>query len=366
MTPAMLIKADIQKQLNSFRLDVQFEERGNRIGILGASGCGKSMTLKSIAGIVTPETGHIQVGDRILYASASSQRKRVNLRPQERRIGYLFQNYALFPTMTVEENIAAGLRGDQESRKKRVTEMVQRFRLTGLEKQLPASLSGGQQQRVALARLLACEPEMILLDEPFSAMDSYLRDQLQQQLTELLKDYEGTVILVSHNRDEIYRFCDRLLVMDEGRILIHGDTKELFRNPQIKRAARLTGCKNFTNIIRIDGHHAYLTDWGTEVFTEKEIPEQAVCMGYRAHEFLPVWAEDNPGLVKNAFRTEVTGYAELPFERNFYLHPQGERQPDNPRRICWYAQELLWPELDKKGIPQYLQMREKDMLFLRE
>lgn len=359
----MQIKVAIRKQLNSFPLDVHFEESGNRIGILGASGCGKSMTLKSIAGIVTPEQGHIQAGGRILFHVEKGHRKGTDLRPQDRRIGYLFQNYALFPTMTVEENIAAGLKGTREEKRQRVSEMVTRFRLDGLEKQLPASLSGGQQQRVALARLMACGPEMILLDEPFSAMDAYLRDQLQQQLSELLKDYAGTVILVSHNRDEIYRFCDRLLIMDEGRILTHGDTREIFRNPQIKKAARLTGCKNFTDLERADAHTAYLTDWGVELHTEREIPEGTVCMGYRAHEFVPVWEEDAP---RNSFRVEASGYAELPFERNYYLKPQGRRQPDNPRRICWYAQELLWPELDAKGLPRHLQMREKDMLFLRE
>ena len=358
----MYIRVDIRKQLNSFPLDVHFEETGNRIGILGASGCGKSMTLRSIAGIVTPEHGHIQIGGRVLF-HAAGRKKGTDLRPQERRIGYLFQNYALFPTMTVEENIAAGLKGTKEQKQRKVAEMVNRFRLEGLEKQLPASLSGGQQQRTALARLMAYEPEMILLDEPFSAMDSYLRDQLQQQLSELLKDYGGTVILVSHNRDEIYRFCDRLLIMDEGKILSRGDTKELFRDPQIKKAARLTGCKNFTDLKRKDAHTAYLTDWGVELHTEREIPEGTTCMGYRAHEFVPVWEGTAPP--RGGFRVEVSGYAELPFERNYYLRPQGERQPDNPRRICWYAQEPLWPELDEKGIPRYLQMREKNMLFLR-
>lgn len=390
----MGVSVDIEKKLNSFRLDVHFEESRNRIGILGASGCGKSMTLKSIAGVVTPDKGRIRVGGRVLFDTETAG-KRCNLRPQERRIGYLFQNYALFPTMTVEENIGAGLKGSKEARRQRVAEMVGRFRLKGLEKQLPASLSGGQQQRTALARLMAYEPDMILLDEPFSAMDSNLRDQLQQQMTELLKEYEGTVILVSHNRDEIYRFCSSLLIMEEGRIVAHGDTKEVFRDPQTKKAARMTGCKNFTDVKRTDAHSAFLTDWGVELHTQREIPEGTVCMGYRAHEFIPVWtgtagaeghggdsfrsgergnkqsgaspaAPDLKDVPLNSFRVEVTGTAELPFERNFYLEPQGQRQDGNPRRICWYAQEPLWPELDKKGLPQYLQLREKDMLFLRE
>lgn len=360
----MAVRVDIEKKLNSFLLDVHFEETRNRIGILGASGCGKSMTLKSIAGIVTPDRGRIQAGDRVFFDTETKGKPR-SLRPQDRRIGYLFQNYALFPTMTVEENIGAGLKGDKAARRQRVAEMIDRFRLKGLEKQFPSSLSGGQQQRTALARLMAYEPEMILLDEPFSAMDSNLRDQLQQQMAELLKEYEGTVILVSHNRDEIYRFCDSLLIMEEGKIVAHGETKEVFRNPQTKKAARMTGCKNFTDLKRVNSHTAVLTDWGVGLHTQREIPEGTTCLGYRAHEFIPVWTEPGAETPPNSFRVEITGTAELPFERNFYLEPQGEKQEDNPRRICWYVQELLWPELDSKGLPQYLQLRERDMLFLR-
>ena len=160
------------------------------------------MTLKSIAGIISPDAGTIRIGEQIVFDSG----KKINVKPQNRRAGYLFQNYALFPNMTVEQNIAAGLSGSREEKRKRVREMVGKFQLDGLERRLPGELSGGQQQRTALARIMAYKPEIILLDEPFSALDIYLKDNLQREMENMLKDYEGTVILVSHDRDEVYRF----------------------------------------------------------------------------------------------------------------------------------------------------------------
>ena len=244
----MAVTVEIKKKLDNFRLDISFRSDARRIGILGASGCGKSMTLKSIAGIELPDEGHIEVEGRTFF----DKEKKINLKPQLRNVGYLFQNYALFPTMTVEKNIAAGLKGSRQEKEARVREMVEKFRLQGLEKRLPGQLSGGQQQRAALARIMAYEPEMILLDEPFSALDMYLKDQLQRELAEMLEDYGGTVIMVSHNRDEVYRFSEELLVIDQGKIEVAGETKEIFRNPVSREAARLTGCKNFSKARRID------------------------------------------------------------------------------------------------------------------
>ena len=248
----MGIKVDIKRKLGEFSLDIHFQTESKRIGILGASGCGKSMTLKSIAGIETPDFGMIQIDDKVLFDSAN----KVDLKPQKRNVGYLFQNYALFPTMTVAKNIAAGLKGSKEEKQKKVQEMIEKFELTGLADRLPGQLSGGQQQRVALARIMAYEPDVILLDEPFSALDVFLKDRLQQELIEMLKDYEGTVIMVSHSRDEIYRFSEELLIMDQGKPVIYGETKEIFAKPVYKEAAKLTGCKNFSRIKRVDVHTA--------------------------------------------------------------------------------------------------------------
>ena len=343
----MSIEVQIRKKLGSFLLDISFQSRARRIGILGASGCGKSMTLKSIAGIETPDEGCIEVEGHTLF----DRERRVNLKPQKRNVGYLFQNYALFPTMTVEKNIAAGLEGSRQEKEARVREMVKKFQLEGLEKRLPGQLSGGQQQRVALARIMAYEPDVILLDEPFSALDMYLKDRLQQELMEMLADYKGTVIMVSHNRDELYRFSGELLVIDEGHIAAAGETKELFRNPVSREAARLTGCKNFSRVRRVDAHTAEASDWGVTLRTTREIPEDTRWFGYRAHDFVPIWGEAG----ENMLRFDMESSALLPFERNYYLRPG----------ICWFVQRERIEELDERGLPDYVLFREDKILFLK-
>ena len=215
---SLRLGVEIKKKLKEFDLDISFSAGKGCLGILGPSGCGKSMTLKSIAGIVTPDSGRIALqyakgeaaGGRVLYDSAL----KINEKPQMRRVGYLFQNYALFPNMSVEENIAAGLKG-MEKKKAKVGEMIERFRLTGLEKRYPGQLSGGQQQRVALARILAYEPEALLLDEPFSAMDTYLREGLRLELSKVLADYDGVSVMVTHDRDEAFQLCKNIMLLDK-------------------------------------------------------------------------------------------------------------------------------------------------------
>ena len=215
---SLQLGVEIKKKLKEFDLDISFSAGKGCLGILGPSGCGKSMTLKSIAGIVTPDSGRIALqyakgeaaGGRVLYDSAL----KINEKPQMRRVGYLFQNYALFPNMSVEENIAAGLKG-MEKKKAKVGEMIERFRLTGLEKRYPGQLSGGQQQRVALARILAYEPEALLLDEPFSAMDTYLREGLRLELSKVLADYDGVSVMVTHDRDEAFQLCKNIMLLDK-------------------------------------------------------------------------------------------------------------------------------------------------------
>ena len=365
----MSIKVQIQRKLDSFLLDISFQSECRRIGILGASGCGKSMTLKSIAGIETPDQGHIEAEGRTLFDRAD----RINLKPQKRNVGYLFQNYALFPTMTVEKNIAAGLKGSRQENEVRLREMVKKFQLQGLEKRLPGQLSGGQQQRVALARIMAYEPDVILLDEPFSALDMYLKDRLQQELMDMLADYRGTVIMVSHNRDELYRFSEELLIIDQGHIAAAGETKELFRNPVSREAARLTGCKNFSRARRVDAHTVEAEDWGITLHAKGEIPEDVQWLGYRAHDFVPVWGERG----ENMLRFDLESSALLPFERNYYLRPENSAgyiesgaaadtdYHQEAQNICWFVQREKIEELDAKGFPNYLLFKEDRILFLK-
>lgn len=360
----MGIAIDIQKKLGEFQLAIKLKSEASRIGILGASGCGKSMTLKSIAGIETPDSGYIRIEEEVLFDSTQKR----NVKPQQRKVGYLFQNYALFPHMTVEQNIAAGLRGSKEENAERVREMIGKFRLQGLEKHLPGQLSGGQQQRTALARIMAYEPRVILLDEPFSALDGFLKDRLQLEMEEMLKDYRGTVIMVSHSRDEVYRFCEELVILDRGRVVVSGETRDLFANPRYREAARLTGCKNFSDIRRIDAHTAELTDWGICLHTKEVIPEACTAIGYRAHDFVPVWGEK----VENCLKVQVKSCAEMPFEVQYYLEPEhtsgksagvGDASAGE-QVICWFVQRDLLPLVEEKGTPDYLQLREEHCMFL--
>ncbi|MBO4819558.1 MAG: ATP-binding cassette domain-containing protein [Firmicutes bacterium] len=238
----MSLVVDIEKKLGSFTLSAQFETGSETMALLGASGCGKSVTLKCIAGIMTPDRGRIELDGRVLFDSE----KHIDLSPQQRRVGYLFQQYALFPNMTVLQNIMCGVRsGTKEDKKKKALENIRIFQLEGLEDKHPMQLSGGQQQRVALARIMASEPSVILLDEPFSALDSFLKWNLELEMSDLLVSFKGPIIWVSHDLGECYRNCDRVCVMEDGVTGDVTDMDTLLSHPQTKAAARLIGCRNF-------------------------------------------------------------------------------------------------------------------------
>ena len=226
----MAVSVDIEKKLHGFTLKVKLESDGSPMGILGASGSGKSMTLRCIAGIQTPDSGRIVVNDKVLFDSE----KKINLKPQERKVGYLFQNYALFPTMTVEKNIACGYRGDKKHLKAKVADYIERYQLNGLEKRYPGQLSGGQQQRVAIARALATDPEIIYFDEPTSALDPELTDEVLEVMRQLAQ--EGmTMVVVTHEMNFAREVSDRVIFMADGVIQEEGTPEQIFNNPQNAR-----------------------------------------------------------------------------------------------------------------------------------
>lgn len=350
----MELRARLRHKFDNFELDMDLFTCSDRVGILGASGAGKSMTLKMLAGILSPKEGMISLNGTVFLDT----KKRINVRPQKRRTGYLFQNYALFPSMTVEENIGAGIKGNSPQKKRIVAGMIERFRLKGLEKQVPAELSGGQQQRVALARILACSPDMILLDEPFSALDIHLKDRMQRELLIQLEDFPGPVFMVSHSRDEIYRFSDEILILDKGRIIAQGPKKEVFTKPASKTAAALTGCKNFSGARRIDDHSLWADSWGVTINTKKILPERLHFIGYRAHDFIPVWGEAK----ENCIPFLLERKDELPFEENYYICPNRENYgPED--MISWFVQRNLWDVLNQRGLPDYLKIDEEKLLI---
>lgn len=377
----MGLAVNIEKRLGDFHLNISFRSDARRIGILGPSGCGKSLTLRSIAGIEQPDRGRIEIGlpagcdeksghsetGRVLFDA----NRRINLKPQKRNVGYMFQNYALFPTMTVAQNIAAGLKLPRGQREDRVREMLDRFHLQGLEKHLPGQLSGGQQQRVALARIMAYQPDLILLDEPFSALDQHLKERLQHEMLTMLEDYPGQVIMVSHSRDELYRFAQELVILDEGAVLARGETRFLFDDPGTIAVARMTGCKNFSAAQPLDGHTLRLTDWGTDLHLEQEVAPDVTAIGYRAHFFEPVWGARR----ENCIPFQLAGVDELPFERRYYIVPAGPGIAPSPEapsvtpieadQICWFVQDNERRALDGKPAPDFLQLREEAVMLLR-
>ena len=340
------LKVNIQKELNEFDLEVAFELKNKRLGILGPSGCGKSMTLKSIAGIVDPDNGVISLTTNEKTTYFDSKNK-INLKPQDRNVGYLFQNYALFPNMTVEENVACGLSKDDD--KKIVSDMIKRFHLEGLEKRYPRQLSGGQQQRVALARILAYGPDVILFDEPFSAMDTFLKEQLRIELVNSMEDFDGFSIMVTHDRDEAFQFCDELIVLDKGKIIAKGDTYEIFENPRKVEVARLTGCKNISKIEIIDDYHLKSLDWGVTFEVSQKISDNITHIGIRAHDFTAAQKDDI-----NIIDTKNSTLLEMPFEWEITLE-----------NGLWWKYDKLIYEHDFE-VPDYIKVDPMDIILLEE
>lgn len=295
----MALSVDIEKRLGSFLLQVKFETENQVLALLGASGCGKSMTLKCIAGIETPDRGKIVLDGNVLFDSE----KKINLTPQKRNVGYLFQQYALFPNMTVRQNIACGVR-DKKRRAEVIPQIVKAMHLEGLEEKKPHQLSGGQQQRVALARILVNEPKVLLLDEPFSALDSHLRWELERQLLATLREFEGTVLFVSHDRDEVYRIADNIAVYDEGKIDRMGDKWDVFQNPVTRSAAQLTGCKNIAPA-EFSGNTVTVLDWGLKL-TVKDTMPNAKFLGVRAR-LLRAAREEGPNVYPFEILEEIPG-----------------------------------------------------------
>ncbi len=316
----MSLSVELEKKFKGFHLHVAFENREGSLGILGGSGMGKSMTLKMIAGLMKPDAGKVIVNGRTVYDSAAG----IDIPTRDRHIGYLFQQYALFPTMTVAENIGIAMKGKGKGRKAAIDQLLEQFSLQDLGGRMPSELSGGQQQRVALARIVASRPGLLLLDEPFSALDSFLKEQLLEDMIRQLSDYDGDVVMVSHSRDEIYQFCDQLLVLDQGEVKAFGGTKQIFDQPGCVEAARLTGCKNIIRAERMDEYRVRVPEWHCELKFEKIVPEQLRAVGIRAH-YIEV-LKDRPENMLNVVSAFVESISELPFEWYcFFRVPGGGR-----------------------------------------
>lgn len=319
-----MLEVDIEKKIGSFFLKSKFTADENITGLLGASGCGKSMTLRCIAGVTKPDKGRIILDGTTLFDSD----RKINLPPRERRVGYLFQNYALFPNMTIEKNILLGLNREKnkETKKKRLMEVMRLLEIEELKGRRPAELSGGQQQRAALGRILVGDPKLLMLDEPFSALDAYLREKLQIEIKGLLEKFGKPVLMVTHNRNEAYHLCAQIAVMKEGHILLKKNTKELFDAPVYRAAAEITGCKNIIDAKRLGDHEVFIPSWGISLLTEEELAPDVCAVGIRAHYF-------SPDIKENCFRIIKTDVLEETFE--WIMQFRYTTQNEKSRDIWW-------------------------------
>ena len=320
----MSLKIDIEKKLGDFHLRVAFEAGAEITGLLGASGCGKSMTLKCVAGIEKPDRGRIVLDGVTLFDSERG----LNLRPQERQVGYLFQNYALFPNMTVRQNILCGLHREKDKKKKKkiLSETLEMLQLTDLVNHRPSQLSGGQAQRTALARILVNKPRLLMLDEPFSALDSYLRLRLQMQLKDLLHDFGRCVVMVTHDSDEAYHMCRRIATIDRGQLLAVKDTEEFFSAPGSIPAAILSGCKNIAPARKAGEHEVEVPAWNRRFRTEKTVKDGLAGVGIRARRFSAECSQNRGNVM---FLREMRE----PFERVIEFRFEGQDADSEP--LCW-------------------------------
>lgn len=350
---------DIEKSLPGFNLSVTFNCQNQPLGLLGASGSGKSLILRSLAGVETPSRGRIVLNGRILFDSE----KGINLPSRQRRIGFVVQNYALFPHLTVAENIAFGLSQKLPTKiiRQQIATQLELVQLPGMENRYPHQLSGGQQQRVAIARALASRPEALLLDEPFSALDTHLRAQLERQMIKTLSNYDGVTIFVTHNMDEAYRICENLLVMEKGRAIANNSKQKIFERPDSVSLAKITGCKNFSRAIIINNQQLEAIDWDVKLHTVPRIPDYLAYTGIRAHQI--IFGRDLGDI--NTFTCWLANAIEGPHRVTLYLKLN---QPSNHDRDFHIQAELYkdkWLEIKEQALPWTVTLSPQRLLLLK-
>ena len=303
-----MLRVDIRKKLSSSTLSIDFETDGET-ALIGPSGCGKSVTLKCIAGIMRPDEGIIEYNGRTLFDSS----RHIDLPPQKRHIGYLFQSYALFPDMTVRQNILAGLRRERDrSRRERMAEdAAEMLHVAHLLDSKPYQLSGGEAQRTALARMIVSKPDLMLFDEPFSALDIYLREEIKAQFKAIVESVGKDYIIVTHSMDEAYSLSKSLFVIDKGRIIRSGSSDEVFADPASRRAARIMGYRNIADAEADSAGCITIPAWNMRLDDAAPDTLAAAIM------------EDGIMIAEDGMAARITGRMELPGAMLLQVQPEG-------------------------------------------
>jgi molybdate ABC transporter permease protein len=350
---------DVMKALEQFQLEMRLNAGSEAVGLLGPSGAGKSMTLRVIAGIVTPDRGRIVLNSRVLFDSAAG----INIPAAARKIGVVFQDYALFPNMTVAENVGFGLSAlPPRERLARVQKQLDRMHIAELANRNPAELSGGQRQRVAIARCMAIEPDALLFDEPFAALDPHLRRQMEEQLRETLANYDGVVIFVTHDMEEAFRFCTDLLVLDGGKVIASGPKHQIFERPQTVAVARLTGCKNIVSARRLSANQIAVETWNCELQTNDRGADSLAHVGIRSHQVLFQQTAD----AENTFPCWLVTTSEAPHEMTLYLRLHKAPEPGEPPHLQADVPKELWRKLSAMPQPWLVTLDPARLLLLKD
>ncbi|MGM0608910.1 MAG: sulfate/molybdate ABC transporter ATP-binding protein [Candidatus Muiribacteriota bacterium] len=299
----MSLSVNIVKNFSDFSLRVEFESLSKISGILGSSGAGKSMLLRCIAGLTTPDRGRIILNDKVLFDS----KKNINVLTARRKVGFLFQNNALFPHLNVFKNISFGISDLAYSKVEKIVEKyLNLLKLKNLQNRYPHQLSGGQQQRVALARVLVTEPDILLLDEPFSYLDNHLRNYVISEFKKIISIYDGKVLFVTHNLDEVYSICEKIMIIDNGKIIADDSREAIFEYPPNLEAARITGVRNLSRVSDIDKKKKTVRalDWGNiKLKLNCDFKKEYEFVGIRSH-FIK-FADENEKNDDNVFEADV-------------------------------------------------------------
>ena len=329
-------------------------EKGEVVSIIGPSGGGKSTFIRCINHLEEPTSGTISIA-----GTPVTKKNRLEMA----------KKYSVELEVLSSLNPVKLQHVPKDKARETALKCLDRVGLKAKAGNYPAQLSGGQQQRVALARILVYEPDVIMLDEPFSALDYYLKEQLQFQVREVLRGYTGDVLMVSHSRDEVYRFCEKSIILNRGQVAMKGETRAIFQKPENVTAARLTGCKNFSRIRRIGEYEVEALDWGLTFQTEEAVAAEHAYIGIRAHQFYPAHGS------ANEFTCEWRDTLCQPFEWDVLLRPvenagaAGDKENALEREVIWWKVDYKQSDLlnqYQRGDRVRLGIAPGDIMLLKE